>query len=48
MKSTAFFWAKSEFEISNAFYLILYNEDESLYLNINDKKMGFSIRCVRE
>lgn len=41
----AFFWTSTEYNTSFAYSLGLLGED-NVYLNLNDKTSGFSVRCV--
>jgi uncharacterized protein (TIGR02145 family) len=50
---SAYWWTSTAFEEEgfedNAYFVLLYENDETLQTgNYNEKKLGFSVRCVRE
>jgi len=45
----AFFWSSSEYDALNASHMDLYNDDNLIYIGLDDyKEYGFSVRCVKD
>ena len=45
---SCYFWASGEYSAARAFFRMLYYEDPSVYRFDNEKKNGFSVRCLKD
>jgi len=43
-----YFWSSTEFSASTAYFLYLYYSDSVIYLVVDSKDYGFSVRCLKD
>jgi len=43
-----YFWSSTEFSASTAYFLYLYYSDSVIYLIVDRKDYGFSVRCLKD
>ena len=43
----AFFWSSTENESDRAYYMVLYYDDDFVYLDNYYKNNAFSVRCIK-